>query len=90
MAVYPTGLGGNAVVPCSHCNPSEGGPEAGICHRAMGRNSIDNLPCNPCVAAKHGSLGVLGSLVRRAALDLGGHARLVPCSYCDGKGYAKV
>jgi len=30
MSVHPTGFSGEAVVPCSHCNANEEGPEAGI------------------------------------------------------------
>ena len=33
MPVHSTGFSGEAVVPCSHCNANEDGPEAGICHR---------------------------------------------------------
>lgn len=85
MPVHQTGLSGEAIVPCSHCNANDKGPEAGICHRHF---FGDGRACIQCTkAANDGKLpGVLAGAV---AAKLGMLNQL-PCSFCDGKGYRRV
>lgn len=91
MPVYPTGFSSVAVVPCSHCNGNDQGPEAGICHRnRFGMNTRDNPACERCIDAYHKKQGLLGSLVRDVVLGVTGGLHQIPCSYCEGKGYVKV
>jgi hypothetical protein len=82
MPVHQTGFSGEAIVPCSHCNANDKGPEAGICHR----NSPD--ACIRCLTAANGgkSLGIL----MRVAASATGVSQGIQCSYCDGKGYRRV
>lgn len=91
MPVYPTGFGSHAVVPCSHCNARDEGPDPGICHRnRFGTNAVTDQPCSQCIDAAHGSTGFLGALVRSAAIAALGEGDRVPCRYCDGTGYKKL
>jgi hypothetical protein len=86
MPVYPTGFSGEAVVPCSHCNAGEHGPDPGICHRnPFGDNSADTPACSRCVMASNGSSGVLDTLAGSIFYGL-----QTPCRFCNGKGYIKV
>ena len=90
MPVHQTGFTGEAVVPCSHCNVNDGGPEAGICHRgSLGSNSPQDGPCSLCLNTAYGDGGRVGIL---KALRLGvlGHGYRTPCSYCAAKGYVKL
>jgi hypothetical protein len=92
MPVYPTGLSGGAVVPCSHCNTNERGPEPGICHRnRFDDNSINAACCNKCLRAAHGdNTPNLGSVVDALLSGATGEAGQISCSYCNGRGYLKV
>lgn len=91
MPVHPTGFSGQAVVPCSHCNANDQGPEAGICHRnPFSGNVITVTACNRCIEAAEGHAGIVGSVVRMAVMALSGQAVQVPCSFCHGKGYLKA
>ena len=86
MPVYPTGFSGEAVVPCSHCNVGDGGPEPGICHRNpfLG-NTTDSLACSSCIAAAQGSWRATDMLAGSIV-----YGRQIPCRLCNGKGYIKV
>ena len=83
MPVHQTGFSGEAIVPCSHCNANDQGPEGGICHR----NSSGDV-CSRCLTAANAGKSV-GILVRVAAIATGVSQR-IQCSYCDGKGYRRV
>jgi hypothetical protein len=90
MPVYPTGFSGEAVVPCSHCNANEQGPEPGICHRnPLEANSKQSTSCSRCRNAAHGEGGRVG-LLSTGLLAAFGYLHQTPCSYCSGKGYTKV
>ena len=83
MPVYPTSRGGQAVVPCSHCNAGDNGPEPGICHRnTFQNNTIESVACSKCSQAK----GLLDSIIVGAT----GVGRQIPCRQCEGKGYRRV
>ncbi len=84
MPVYPTGWSTEALVPCSHCNANDQGPEAGICHRNLTGNGDS---CWTCTEAAHG--GKVG-ILRGSVLSASGVLKRTPCSYCDGKGYVRV
>ena len=91
MPVHSTGFSGEAVVPCSHCNANEDGPEAGICHRnPFVGNVITGPACSRCIQAAEGEAGIVGTLVRNSVMVATGHANQVPCRFCHGKGYVKV
>lgn len=91
MPVFPTGLGNTAIVPCSHCNVNDQGPEAGICHRNMVQNNtIDDQPCSKCSDAKFGPSGLFGGIIRGIVVGVSGQSRQVQCCYCNGKGYVKI
>ena len=92
MPVHPTGLGGSAVVPCSHCNARDEGPDPGICHRnRFGSNTIDDQPCGRCMEATHGQPpGLIGSLLLGATVAVTGEGDRIQCSYCSGTGYRKI
>ena len=82
MPVHQTGFSGEAVVPCSHCNANDEGPEAGICHR----NTFGSgAACGRCLNEADVG-GFLGAVVAGAT----GISHRIPCSYCDGKGYRRV
>lgn len=92
MPVYPTGLGNEAIVPCSHCNPNDQGPEAGICHRnTFGNRSTASAACAKCLKATEGFPdGFIGGALGAAMSAIKGDATRTPCSYCSGRGYVKV
>jgi hypothetical protein len=94
MPIYPTGITGEAVAPCSHCNANEQGPEPGICHRnpfSRRKNSIDSPCCSECLHAAHGNTKLgLSTSVDAAVTAVSGGARQIPCSYCNGRGYVRV
>jgi hypothetical protein len=85
MPVHQTGFSGQAVVPCSHCNANDKGPEAGICHRNRFGGGV---ACSACMAAAKGveSIGVWDAFVIGATRE----RFQIPCSHCDGKGYRRV
>ena len=85
MPVHQTGFSGRAVVPCSHCNANDEGPEAGICHRHVFR---DGRACYPCTKAANG--GELPGVIARTLLFAVGELNQVACSHCDGTGYRKL
>lgn len=85
MPVHQTGFSGQAVVPCSHCNSNDQGPEAGICHRHVFQ---DGRACYDCQSAANG--GQLAGHIERTVLWVVGQLNQVPCSHCDGKGYRKI
>jgi hypothetical protein len=85
MPVHQTGFSGQAVVPCSHCNANDEGPEAGICHRHI---INDGRACIQCTDEANNGKHV-GVLVRTLAGAFGALSQ-VPCSHCDGKGYRKL
>jgi hypothetical protein len=86
MPVHQTGRTGQAIVPCSHCNANDEGPEAGICHR----HPIiqDGRPCFVCLKAANGGKRV-GVFARTLMGELGA-LNQIPCSYCDAKGYRRI
>ena len=69
-----------SVVPCSHCNSKDNGPEPGICHRNFtGNNTMNDAACAPCMnATGRGFIGQMANTLR------------TPCSYCDGTGYRRL
>ncbi len=92
MPVYPTGFSGDAVVPCSHCNANDCGPEPGICHRNPFRsNTVHDPACGHCVNVANKTQGkFITGLLAGAVSAVSGNALQTPCSYCGGKGYVKV
>jgi hypothetical protein len=85
MPVHQTGLSGQAVVPCSHCNANDEGPEAGICHRHI---FGEGRACYQCQAAANN--GTLPGVFSRALAGVFGVLNQIPCSHCEGKGYRRV
>jgi hypothetical protein len=85
MPVHQTGFSGQAVVPCSHCNANDRGPEAGICHRHI---LGEGHACYQCQKAANG--GTLPGVFSRALLGAVGALDQIPCSHCGGKGYRRV
>lgn len=92
MPVFPTGFTGDAVVPCSHCNANDRGPEAGICHRnPFHSNTIDAPACGHCINVANETQGTLIlAALGAVASAVSGKIHQTPCSFCGGKGYVKV
>jgi hypothetical protein len=83
MPVHQTGWNGEAIVPCSHCNANDKGPEAGICHRSLFGSEVS---CIECKEKAGYPLGFVSAIVTSAT----GIGKQIPCSYCDGKGYRRL
>lgn len=89
MPVHQTGFTGEALVPCSHCNANDQGPEAGICHRVWGGgNSIDDISCGACLRAANDGQKV--GFAKTFLLGALGKLHQLPCAQCEGKGYRRV
>ena len=89
MPVHQTGFTGEALVPCSHCNANDQGPEAGICHRAWGgANSIDDMSCGACLRAANDGKRV--GITKTVLLAAAGGLHQLPCVHCEGTGYRRV
>lgn len=89
MRSYPIEASESMVVPCSHCNSGDNGPEPGICHRSSwGRNTRDDQSCHRCDdAAGYVPRGAAGKVLAAAMMGVAQPA--VPCSYCEGTGYKR-
>lgn len=85
MAVINTGLTGGAVVPCSHCNSQDNGPEPGICHR--GTISFGTA-CSKCAEAYYEGENI--SFMRALGIMASGQLQQVQCSFCEGNGYKRI
>lgn len=86
MPIQQTGWSGEVVVPCSHCNSNDNGPEAGICHRGLdGRRG-----CKDCLRAHTKKSDEKGGIIKALILVAGGYLERIPCSHCKAIGYRKV
>ena len=85
MPVHQTGFSGQAIVPYSHCNANDQGPEAGICHRNVAGSGD---ACYQCIITANDGKHI--GIIKGGLLSAVGGLRQIPCSYCDGKGYRRV
>ena len=89
MGVHQTGWTGQVVVPCSHCNSNDEGPEAGICHRGYWNknDTLDDIACRKCLEAEYGEDMTFKEYIKER---LSGMMTQISCRKCDGTGYRNL